>query len=216
MADGDKTDILVEELGYRMEDPVEDNFTNDLKLKALNHAQLKIAQLLDRKYLSVLEESEKKAMTATALLLSALGSDVLNGGEGIIAVRDELAQAADDWLTKVRLDELPRFFNSLYAPGATNKVYWVFDEKICVSCGGGATDDIFVYYMKEPSTMTTDNNPDLYDGLFDILLKFAEAYLWTAKDKDANIQRRDIAYAEGMEYIDYMNMLADLTRPRKG
>ena len=214
MAAGDKTDTLVEELGFRMEDANEDFFTKVLKLKVLNDAQLKTAQLLDRKYLSSLETSSgAKAQSENSLAFSELTYDPLNGGEGIVALRDESGSAPADWLTKVNLKDRYRFSNTLYAPGATNKVYWVWQETIYTSNAGTATSNMYVYYLKEPITMTTDVDPVLDDGLFDIMLRFAEASLWVADDKKANYGRRDAAYNEAMEYIEYLNLLAEMTRP---
>ena len=213
MAAGDKTDSLVAELGFRMEDPDEDYFTEALKLKALNDAQLKTAQLLDRKYLSTLEASDDDEQTANSLAFTALTSNPLNGGEGIIAVRDQSGGVPNEWLTKVSLKDRKRFANPLYTPSATNKVYWIFQEIIYTSDGNAADSSIYVYYMKEPTTMTTDVDPLLDDGLFDIILRFAEASLWGTDDKSANYTRRDAAYGEAMEYIEYLNLLAVMTRP---
>ena len=170
---------LITTLGVRLEDPGEDDFTATQKLAALNYAQLKTAQLLDLTYLSELQEYDgTNTMTAFACAFSVLSSTLLDGSNSIVAVVD----TAGDFCTKTTLEEQRRLDNTLLTGSATNKVYYIFDEKIWVSVGGGATDNIEVYFIQKPADMVSGGQaPILNEALYDIILRFAEASLWLAK-----------------------------------
>jgi len=198
---------LVTTLGIRMEDPGEDKFTATQKLATLNYTQIKTAQMLDIMYLSELQEVDTQAMTATSLTFASLSFDPLDGEQGIIAVMD----AASDWVTKTTLEEQRRLDNTLLASDATNKVYFIFDEKIWVSVGGGATDDLTVYYIRDiPAMVSAGQAPILNEALYDIILRFAGASLWRADD---NIDRADADDKEALDYVDALNQLAEMKRP---
>jgi len=201
-------------LGLRVEDPAELKFTEDMKESALNRGQRQIAQLLDPMYLTELQNVQASTMNGNPLYylsFSQIESDssatILNGAQSIIAVKD-----GTGWLHKTTLSEQIRLQNTLLAGSSTNKVYYIYDEKIWISNGGTTTDTITVYFLKAPTTMAVGGTaPVINECLYDIMLRFAEAILWRADDE---LKRAEVAYEEAMEYIDFLNQLAIARRPR--
>lgn len=204
---------LLTTLGIRMEDPGEDDFTATQKLTALNYSQLKTAQLLDISYLSELQELDgTNAMQdfsphPPAIAFGDLSSSLLDGENSIIAIKD----AAGDFCTKTTLSEQRRLDNTLLAADATNKVYYIFDEKIYVDVGGNVTDNVEVYFIQKPADMVSGGQaPILNEALYDIMLRFAGASLWRADD---NLDRAEADYQEALDYVDLLNQLAEMKRP---
>ena len=205
---------LVTTLGVRLEDPEELKFTSVYKVKALNFAQTQVAQMLDSMFLSELQVAEQLAMTGTGvstLLFSDLGDTLLNGAQSIVAVYNV---TEGGWLTKTTLKEQRKTENTLLAGGKTNRLYYIFDETIYVDDGGADDDFLRVYYLKLPTDMVSGGGgqaPTINECIYDLMLRFAEAQLWRS---DNQLERAQVSYDEAMEYIDVLNALAELRRPK--
>ena len=207
------TASLVSTLGVRLEDTDEIKFPQAYKVKALNYAQTQVAQMLDSMFLSELQTKETITLTLTPLHganFSDFSNTLLNGAQSIIAIFNEAGNTG--WLTKTTLKEQRKLENSLTAGGLTNYLYYIFDEKIYIDTGGGVSDSTSFYYLKLPTDMASGGQgPMLNECLYDIILRFAEAQLWRADDQ---LERAEVAYNEAMEYIDVLNTLAELRRPK--
>ena len=207
MAAGDLTDTLVDVLQIRMENPEGDKFTDAMCLDALNYAQKKAALFLHDKYLSELEvlTSAGAATASVKAFPSGAGNAPLNGAEGILEV---YSVTNTGYLKRNRVEEMKRLENTYLAGSTTNLTYYLFDEKIYISTDTAA-DSLQEYILITPVEMTTTVDPVLNASLYDIILKFAEAILWTASDK---LKRRVSAYQDALNQIKRLNDLAYKTR----
>jgi len=162
----------MEELALRLEDADKVKFTDALKLKVLNNAQLKVANLLHNAYLTELQVI-KEDVTATAgkveMTIANLDYKVLRGAQGILKVRikDGL------YCNMLDLDDLKRMEQPSLAGSRQNPLAWVFQNHIYVS-NGETNPAIDVYLLKVPTTLrykfTSDEADDgasdvLFDGL---------------------------------------------------
>ncbi|KKN08667.1 hypothetical protein LCGC14_1054370 [marine sediment metagenome] len=204
MAAGDISDGMVARLGIRLEDEEENTYVEAMKLTALNSAQLYVARIINKAYISELEVLDTaRAQTANALAYSALdgGSSTLlgNSDDYIISVQDN---SSSKYLSKTTIEELKALENSDIAGGATNMLWYAFDEKVNTITGGGATDSIIVVFFETPATMTTSVDPVLGKGLYDLIVTLAEAELWTQSEE---LQRHVVAWESAMRQIKILN-----------
>ena len=209
------TASLVSTLGVRLEDTDEIKFPQAYKVKALNYAQTQVAQMLDSMFLSELQTKETITLTLTPLHganFSDFSNTLLNGAQSIIAIFNEAGNTG--WLTKTTLKEQRKLENTLLAGGKTNRLYYIFDETIYVDDGGADDDFLRVYYLKLPTDMVSGGGgqaPTINECIYDLMLRFAEAQLWRSDDQ---LERAQVSYDEAMEYIDVLNALAELRRPK--
>ena len=196
------TATLLAQLGNRVENPEATKFTTAAKLLALNRAQDKLCLYIDGEYLTELQTvSGATALTASAYDFSGLS--VLNGRMGIIAVRDETAGGIpQDYLKPMTLEQQKRLENTLLTADATNKVFYIFANSIVCSYGGEGTENIYIYYLAEPTTLVSAGSGDLSTNLEGILLDFAEAFLWA---NDGKRDRRSKALKRGLDTVKKMN-----------
>jgi len=205
---GDITDTLVDVLQIRMENPGGDEFTDAMCLDALNYAQKKSALFLHNNYLSELQviTSAGPATGSVKAFPSGAGNEPLNGAEGILEV---YSVTNSKYIKKTRIEEQRRLENTYLAGGASNLTCYLFAEDIVVTTGL-ATESLQEYILITPVEMTTGVDPVLNSSLHDIILKFAEAILWTARDK---LNRRISAYQDALNQIKRLNNIAFETQP---
>jgi hypothetical protein len=143
-------------LALRLEDAEKTKFTDAFKLKALNNAQIKLANLLHPAYLSELEVVET-ALTATSgeYNLSSLQNDVLKSGQGVLKVKIN----GSYWGTRIPLSEVKKTENTFLAGSTRNPIWYVFGNKIVVS-NGETNPSIDVYYLKRPTSLIYDIEVD--------------------------------------------------------
>ena len=207
MAAGDVTDTMVDVLQIRMENPAGDKFTDSMCLDALNYSQKKTALFVHPNYLSELQVLSTAGDAAASKKAFPTGANKpLNGAEGILEV---YSADKSKYMKKTRVEEQKRLENTYLAGGATNLTYYLFDEFIWITTGS-ADESLQEYYLVTPTEMTTDVDPVLNSGLHDIILKFAEAILWTANDK---LDRRVAAYQDALNQIKRLNDIAYASEP---
>lgn len=203
MPSGDITDALVDELQVRMENPEGDKFTDDMCLDAMNHAQKKTAIMMHNDYLSELQviTTAGDATASKKAFPSGAGNVPLNGSEGILEVR---SADASKFMKKTLLEDQKRHENTLLAGGTSNLIYYLWDKNIWITTGA-ADESLQEYFLITPVEMTTTVDPVLNVRLHEIILRFAEASLWTANHM---LKRRVSAYTDALEQIKRMNKQA--------
>ena len=203
MADGDISDSMVAELGLRLEDAAGTIFTSALKFVMLNRAQVQAAQLLHNAYLTELETISSASLDfSTTYALSGIGNTVFRGADGILKVKISPAGSGFLWATEVDISQVKRLENTYLAGSALNPVYYIFGNSIYPINGTAAGTLGTVYYLKVPTTMTTDVDPLLNSFYHNIMLNYAEAQLWTA-NKD--LERRRVKLEEAYAQIEMLN-----------
>jgi len=197
------TNVILAQLANRVENPESTKFTTAAQLLALNRAQEKLCLYIDPEYLTELQvTSAATALVGYAYDITGLSPAVLNGRMGITAVQDESAGAANDFLKPMTLEQQKRLENTLLVADATNKVFYIFANSITCDYGGGATDNIYIHYLKKATTLTSGSTPDISVNLEGVLLDFAEAFLWAnARQRD----RRSKALKRGLDTIKKLN-----------
>lgn len=200
---GEITDALVAELQVRMENPEGDKFTEAMCLDAMNHAQKKTAIMMHNDYLSELQviTSPGVATASIKAFPTGAGNLPLNGSEGILEVYDI---SETKFMKKTRLEDQKRHENTLLAGGTSNLIYYLWDRKIHITATA-ANENLEEYFLKTPVEMTTDVDPVLGVRLHEIMLRFAEANLWTT---DRQLNRRVSAYKDAIAQIKRMNKMA--------
>jgi len=206
MSTGDITDASVDELQIRMEDPAGQKFTESLCLDALNYAQKKTALFLHRNYLSELEVLTS-AGDATSSKKDYNALEPLNGAEGVLEV---YSADKSKYLKRTRVEEQKRTENTYLVGGATNLIYYLWGGDVWITTGS-ADESLQIYYLVTPAEMTTSVDPVLNASLHDIILKFAEAILWTANNK---LDRRISAYKDAVNQIKRLNDMAFGVEPK--
>ena len=209
MADGDITDDLLDELGIRLEDPDEGVFTESAKTLAMTRGQVLVCHFLNNHYLTELEAIDDgvahagEDISGGSFAFSSLDNTVLKGGEGIIATSVQVGGAGDFlWATEIDLQRRKRLENSYLAKSDTNILYYIFGSTIYYLLTTYASSKGAIYYLKVPTTMTTDVDPEINSGLYEIMLLFAESICW---GMDAKIDRRDKAYESAMLQCEVLN-----------
>jgi len=151
---------MINELGARLEDADENQFTASFKLLQLNNAQRKLAHLLVDEYLTELEVFETLTASATGLIgMDGSGTEgtdtstatphkVLRGAEGILKVASNVSGL---FATRLPIRDLKKKENTYYAASAANPLYYVFENNIYVKPAAATKWDI--YYQKVPTSL---------------------------------------------------------------
>ena len=157
------TNEAIDSLGMRLEDANKVDFTETLRLRALNDAQIKLANMLHTNYLTELQ-SLKTGVTVTAGVTGTLNNslltyNVLRGEQGIIKCR---ISSGGLWLHKLDIKDVKRTENS-YLQGTTkNPLFYVFGNKIYVL--PTTITSIDVLFLREPTTLLYPFNADQADS----------------------------------------------------
>jgi len=139
---------MINLLGVRLEDPDEKKFTPTFKTTALNNGQLKVAQRLNRNYLTELQYLDStKSLTSGYYALSSLTKGVLNGAEGILKVK----VAGGKYCTQIDISDLKDTQNSYLQGTAENPLYYIFNSRIYVLPTTVVAID--VWYLQTPPSM---------------------------------------------------------------
>jgi hypothetical protein len=206
MADGDVTKAMSDELGLRLEDADENNYTQATKIIFLSKAQRQVASFLHDAYLTELENKE------TDLDISSLhyypidslnsGNGILRGGIGIKRVKIDWNGSNSTWCNEIDADDLKDRENQYLEASDTAPMYYIFNNRINVLCDSYTYANLDVYYQKLPDELTTAVDPVLNIGFQDLIITLAEANLWRADDKP---ERREAAYQLVMQEIEILN-----------
>ncbi len=144
---------MISLLGLRLEDTSAKEFTDALKLKTLNNAQLKLANLLHNSYLTELQELQASltftsGVYSISTLYSSYGHRVLRGEQGLLKAKIE----NDLYCTKIVVRDLKRTENALLAGTLRNPLFWVFQNKIYIS-NSQTNPEVDIWYLRTPWTM---------------------------------------------------------------
>lgn len=206
MAAGDITDALVDELGLRLEDAGENVFTSAFKLEALNKAQKQLAQMLHVGYLTELENSESALdVSGGSYAITSLNSadGVFKGAEGVLRVSVDIGTAGTYYFaTKVDIKDIKRTENTYLAGSDTNILWYIFGSSVYIICTTYTATIATIYYLKKPTTMTTDVDPILNKALHPLICTLAEAICWAM---DGKLDRRQAAYEMALMEIGTLN-----------
>ena len=139
-------------LALTLEDPDRVKYSDKLKTRALNTAQLIVPNLLNNSFLAelrVLEEGETVSSGKAAY--SNLASKLLRGNDSIINVK--VNGSGGLYFNMLGLNDLKKTENSLFTPSATTQpMGWLFAQGIqtlptTIAAG------IDVFYMKQPTPL---------------------------------------------------------------
>jgi hypothetical protein len=206
MADGDVTIAMSNELGLRLEDSDEVNFTQSTKITFLSKAQRQLADALHDAYLTeleVIDTSHTLTIASPAMTNLNSGNGVLRGGKGIKRVGLHIGGAnAVTWATELSIDQIKSQENQYLAYSDTTPRYYIYNNKIniLVTTTSGTTVD--VYYLKPPPALSTTVDPILNTGFQDLIITLAESTLWRTDDK---LDRKEAAYQLAMQEIEILN-----------
>ena len=142
-------DSMLNLLALRLQDPKNSVFPQPFKLRALNNAQVTLAQLLHNSYLTELQYiDEDKTATSGELALSELTHDVLRGAEGILKlkIKDGL------YCIEQSVEELKATENTFLVGSDGNPLYYLFQNKIYMLTTIAAPH-IDVFYLKMPTQL---------------------------------------------------------------
>lgn len=140
-------------LGLKIEDASKRKFSAIFLLKALDTAQLKLAQELHPSYLTELQV-RKTGVTVTsgrADLGSVLDYDVLKGAQGIFLVQVTSGLFA----TRLSQEDLRDTENELLAPSTINPCFHVFENYIYML--PSTITSIIVWHLKIPSLLWVES-----------------------------------------------------------
>jgi hypothetical protein len=141
---------MIEVLGLRMKNPAANIFTNAMKLRALNNAQMKAANNLRVELLTELEYI-KTPVTLTAgvvaLTSANLGYTLLRGAEGI----KKVVITGGKECTRIEYSGKADLQNTLKAATLSNPYCYVFKNQLYVLPITAATADI--WYLRVPPTL---------------------------------------------------------------
>lgn len=200
-------------LGLRLEDPDENNFTQAIKLDALNLAQKTVVNLIDNAYLTELEYHDGSVAVATDAGTGKKAADFadLNSApirNGIIAVFDE---TDSKFCTIITAKDLKRLQNSYLAASTDNPVAYVFAESIFVE--PATITAIDVWYIREPNDLAADAVECEFNiALHELVVDFAEAQLWRAANQ---AERSATAKSNALDYIGILNQRYEAEKPRQ-
>jgi len=199
MAAGDISDALVADLELRLEDAASSTFTDAIKFKALEVAQIQLAHMLDNSYLTELETLEQTlTVSSSYVAFSGLANTVFRGHEGIIRAALQFGGAGSYyWCTRLDIDRLKRLENTYMDGSDTNPLFWTFQQRVYFDATTPNNDKAKILYLKYPTAITTSVDPTLNSSLHPLMVIMAEAYCWAL---DGKLDRRkaalDIAFTE--------------------
>ena len=203
---GEITVLLIDELGLKLEDAGENVFTEAFKLVALNKAQKQAAQMLHTGYLTELENSESALdVSGGSYAITSLNSSdgVFKGAEGVLRVSVDPGTAGTYYFaTKVDIKDIKRTENTYLAGSDTNILWYIFSSSVYILCTTYTATVATIYYLKKPTSMTTDVDPILNRALHPLICTLAEAICWAM---DGKLDRRQAAYDIALAEIEILN-----------
>lgn len=175
----------ISELGLRLNDESQTQFTSAILYDILTRAQVTVANMLNNRYLGELEEQET-AVSATPTTGSAtvtfatMGIDPLRGKDGILAVRYCNGSTGDYiWATKIDFRDIKRTTNTYLSASDTNPLYYVQSESITIMATASATEGFMeVFYLAKPTDISSSQDLTLNSALDNLIITQAEAICW--------------------------------------
>lgn len=139
---------MMDLLALRLEDAGKGDFTDSLKLKALNNAQIKAANQLHNNYLTELAvlDSNKTVTTGVLAISSVLSYGVLRGGMGIRAVK----VTGGLYCTMIDVMDIKKTENTFLQGNSNNPLAYVFQNRIYVLPASVTAVDVYYYRMPAP------------------------------------------------------------------
>ncbi len=207
-----KTTELITHLQYRLEDDTSNtDFDVNQKLNALNAGQRTLCNLLDNHYLTELETISTSLptqatswSTTNASVCEVVGKpDSIRNG--IVRVLDKTNNRFCDIMPGSK----PELLSNNYIVGDNSgsgtiigSYAFVFANKVYVAPSSILLVDI--WYLKHPNKLINDadDEPELDEGLHDILLDLAEAELWKSDNQQ---NRATAAENKAMAQIEVLN-----------
>lgn len=206
MAAGDVSDLMITELGQRLEDATPTKFTSAVRFSALNDAQRRLSILLDRRLLTELEDiSTDVSISTGSYALSSLnsGGGVLKGKNGILRISVDIGAAGSDlWATEFDIAQVKINENTYFKGSDTNPRYYIVDGAIKYLVTTLTATTSTIYFLKYPTTMTTDVDPELNEAFRHLIVDLAEAQCWGI---DSQFERKQSVLAIAMEEIKIVN-----------
>ncbi|MCP4493213.1 MAG: hypothetical protein GY820_38815 [Gammaproteobacteria bacterium] len=206
---GEITIGLIADLGLRLEDEEKEKFPQDIRLDALNYAQLRVAQLVNRSFLTELESVNTSVdISGGSVTLATVDSDgIIHGANGIIAAKVSPGGSNAQWATKTDIAAMRELQESSYfAESDSNVYFYVYGGSVyfLLTTFTGSVADIF--YLDYPDEITTGVDPTLNKALHSVMTDFAESYCWGVDTESSeSAGRRATADDKGLLQIKILN-----------
>lgn len=205
-----ETLLMLAELGYRLEDAGAVNFTTAFKLKALDRAQLQLANMLHNAYLTELEVLEDaldwSGIASTGYAVTSLTYDpVLRGKQGILKVAVGWGAPATTytWASQIDLQKIKRTENTFLVGSDANPLWYAFKSYIFVSVTTYTLLKGKVLYQQFPTAITTTAvDPTLNVSLHPLIVSLAEGTCWAM---DGKLDRRNAVMKDAFDGIKALN-----------
>ena len=193
---------LVIELGRRVEDEDNDNFSVDHKLQALNNGAKTITTLLHNYYLSTLKRvaNDKTLAVSSSTGFATQDFSTLFGGISTFPVREGITRIYDN--TNSRYAQLVP--EQSFMPSKT----YSYGTIACIegnqlAIAPSTVTSIDVHYIAQPTAIANDSTVDeWYNGLENIILDLAESEIFYADNRP---NRAGVAYQRAINMIQTLN-----------
>ena len=199
-------DQMLTELAQRLEDANASEFSDTMKVDALNNAQNRMVDLLHGEYLTELEVREGFSHSANSpkmvfgvLDFNTLSNTVLHGAKGIKAIK----VLNGKYMNKLDVSDVKEFDSAMVDTDLSDPYYIALGDKAeLVPSTSQVHIPIDVYYIKTPTKMAVGGTCELNEGLHYLLIILAESYCWSNSEE---FTRSQDAERIALEQIKIMN-----------
>lgn len=180
-------DNMITSLGYRLEDPSQNEHTEDKCVVALNAGQLELANLLDPHYLTELEVLKTGVSAGNgrmALTADVLDETPLSGWNAIVRVK-----AQGRWIWPLDRDGVATANNYFFAGTVTDPRCYVSDGYLYLLPNTMQYVDR-VIFLKVPDALAAGStSSEMNAALHDLIVDLAEGIRWRGVDQPERADR---------------------------
>jgi len=185
-------DAMLLDLSVRLEDPDETLFDDPKRLEALNDAQSRLINLLNREHLTEITEIALTKTAANGTYSLLVLSDLYGSGGSISMVR---YNSSGVYFTPISLSAIKKLEMTNFAPSITAPYFFVYRSKI-YTLAGVTSPVIDIFYLRKPTGLVATGECDLNPKLHEILVNIAAGISWGMNEKLDRAQAAlDEAYA---------------------
>lgn len=171
----------INELGLRLNDANQTQFTAEILYDMLTRSQIAVANMLNNRYLSELE-AQKTGVSITisngvgSATFSSMNISPLRGKDGIIAVNYTPNGKDKLWATKIEFRDIKRTTNTYLKASDTNPIYYIQNETLYIMASTSGTAEVF--YLAVPPDISSTQDLSLNSALDNLILTHTEAACW--------------------------------------
>tara|TARA_R110001592_G_scaffold27006_1_gene100544 strand:+ start:589 stop:1257 length:669 start_codon:yes stop_codon:yes gene_type:complete len=208
-------------LGLRLEDAGQVNFTEAVKLSALNVAQRTACTFLHENYLTELEYRDIVLVDSTSInagLITLTGDGIFGtnfGKSSKKVIRNSIHMVQTKvgttyrYCIKIPFSDVKKLENEYLGAEENNPVFWVFGNNLHIRPMTGMSQAV-LYYLRMPVEITTSVACELNASLHDMIVDLAEAECWRI---DNNVNRSEVARKSAMDSLTMLNTRYETEKP---